>query len=62
MAEERGITPAEVQEELAQEIPIKRFGEAEEIANVIVFMASDKSSYMIGQSVSVDGGMTRGLF
>jgi 3-oxoacyl-[acyl-carrier protein] reductase len=62
MAEERGITPAEVQEELAQEIPIKRFGEAEEIANVIVFMASDKSSYLIGQSVSVDGGMTRGLF
>ena len=62
MANERGVSPSEVQEELAQEIPIGRFGKAEEIANVIIFMASDKSSYMVGQSVSVDGGMTRGLF
>lgn len=62
ISKENGTTPVEVQEEFAKEIPIQRFGEAEEIANVVVFMCSEKSSYMIGQSVSVDGGMSRGLF
>jgi 3-oxoacyl-[acyl-carrier protein] reductase len=62
ISKERGVTPDEIQEELAQEIPIKRFGQPEEIANVVVFMCSEKSSYMVGQSVSVDGGMVRGLF
>jgi 3-oxoacyl-[acyl-carrier protein] reductase len=62
ISKEKGITPEEVQEEFAQEIPIQRFGEAEEIANVVVFMCSKASSYMVGQSISVDGGMSRGLF
>ena len=62
ISKERGTTPEEVQEEFAKEIPIQRFGQAEEIANVVVFMCSERAAYMVGQSVSVDGGMTRGLF
>src|SRR6195256_5599044 len=38
-------------------IPTKRIGTPEEIANAIVFIASDKASYIIGASLAVDGGM-----
>ena len=43
---------------LAAQVPNKRIGTPEEIANAIVFIASDKASYIIGASLAVDGGMT----
>jgi NAD(P)-dependent dehydrogenase (short-subunit alcohol dehydrogenase family) len=42
---------------LAAQVPNKRIGTPEEIANAIVFIASDKASYIIGASLAVDGGM-----
>ena len=36
---------------------MKRFASAEDIANLAVFLASDQSSYITGQVISVDGGM-----
>lgn len=39
-------------------IPIGRFGEADEIAQTVVFLASDESSYITGTSFTVDGGIT----
>lgn len=39
-------------------IPLGRFGEAEEAANVIVFLASNAASYVTGTSVNLDGGMS----
>ena len=45
---------------LETHIPTKRMGAPEEIANAIVFIASDKASYIIGASLAVDGGMTAG--
>jgi len=36
--------------------PLQRIGEPEEIANVILFLASDKACYMTGQTIAVDGG------
>jgi len=44
-------------ERLAQ-IPMQRFGEPSEIATVIRFLASDDASYVTGQTVTIDGGMT----
>ena len=45
---------------LETHIPTKRMGTPEEIANAIVFIGSDKASYIIGASLAVDGGMTAG--
>ena len=40
------------------EIPMKRFGNAEEVADLCVFLASDKSSYITGQTFVIDGGLS----
>ncbi|MCL2218953.1 MAG: 3-oxoacyl-ACP reductase FabG [Chitinispirillia bacterium] len=40
-----------------EQIPMKRFGTAEEVAEVVVFLASDKAGYITGQTIVIDGGM-----
>jgi NAD(P)-dependent dehydrogenase (short-subunit alcohol dehydrogenase family) len=45
---------------LEAHIPTKRMGLPEEIANAIVFIGSDKASYIVGASLAVDGGMLAG--
>lgn len=45
------------EKELSGMIPMKRFGEAQEIADLVGFLASDKSSYITGQVVSINGGL-----
>ena len=45
----------------AGEAPLKRLGEPREVAETIVWLASERSSYITGQTVLVDGGMYKGL-
>ena len=49
--------PAEVREEWASKIPLRRGGKVEDIANVATFLASDMAGYVTGQVIEVDGGM-----
>ena len=47
----------DVKQEIAKNIPLKRMGTAQDVANVVKFLASDDSSYITGQVINVDGGM-----
>ena len=48
----------EIAKALMDDVPIGRIGEAEEIANAILFLASDESRYMTGAELVIDGGTT----
>lgn len=49
--------PAEVKEMAMKNIPLTRFGQVEDVANAVAFLASDMASYISGQVLNVDGGM-----
>ena len=51
------IVPQAVQDALLKQIPLGRFGTAEDVANAIAFLVSDEASYITGQVLIVDGGM-----
>jgi 3-oxoacyl-[acyl-carrier protein] reductase len=61
LAQERGTRPEDIIREFSEEIPMKRFGRPEEIAAMVVFLASHQASYVNCQSILVDGGIARGL-
>jgi 3-oxoacyl-[acyl-carrier protein] reductase len=51
-----GVSVAEHYEKTGKTVPLGRMGEAEEVANVIAFLASDAASYVTGCCINVDGG------
>lgn len=50
--------PDKVMQQLAERVPLRRLGQAEEIASVYAFLASSEASYINGAVIEVDGGMT----
>jgi len=48
-------------EERRARIPMGRYGQAREVADLIAFLASDRSSYITGQNIRIDGGITRSV-
>jgi 3-oxoacyl-[acyl-carrier protein] reductase len=55
-AAKRNLPPDQFYAQLGKGVPLQRVGEAEEVANVITFLASAAASYVTGTSINVDGG------
>jgi 3-oxoacyl-[acyl-carrier protein] reductase len=53
--------PPEIVKIVKQKIPLGRFAEPEDIANIHLFLASEESSYITGQVIFVDGGISVGI-
>ena len=51
------VLKQEVKEEIAKNIPLRRMGTPEDVANVVKFLAGEQSSYITGQIINIDGGM-----
>ncbi len=58
----QGLTPEQVEANYAKATPIRRVLQVEEIADVVLFLASDRAAAITGESIAVDGGITRGIF
>jgi 3-oxoacyl-[acyl-carrier protein] reductase len=56
-----GITEEEIRNRWATEIPLRRLGRPEEIADTIIWLASERASYITGQTILVDGGIYKGM-
>jgi 3-oxoacyl-[acyl-carrier protein] reductase len=54
--------PEKIKQFVQNEIPAGRFGTVEEVANVVVFLASEKASWVVGATLNVDGGQSRSNF
>lgn len=54
----RGMTAEEIYAEDCSQVPLGRTAEVQDVANVVLFLASPLSSYMTGQAINVTGGMT----
>lgn len=55
-AQQRGVSPEEVKNDYLRTVPLGRLVRPEDIANVVVFLASESSSCMTGQAINVTGG------
>jgi 3-oxoacyl-[acyl-carrier protein] reductase len=62
IAEKEGVDPAQIEQRWASQAPLGRVGRPEEFADVVVFLASERASYVTGVSIAVDGGIVKGIY
>jgi 3-oxoacyl-[acyl-carrier protein] reductase len=61
-AKERGKSHEEILVEMAKRVPLNRLARPEEIASVVVFLASRQASYVTGNTIQVDGGYVKSIY
>ncbi|MBI1927297.1 SDR family oxidoreductase [Candidatus Poribacteria bacterium] len=61
-AKEAGVTFDQAIANMTKDIPLGRIGDPQEFANLVVFLASERASYITGATIQVDGGLVKGLF
>ena len=61
MSKEKGITEEEAQKRAIGSIPIGRLCTSEEVADMVVFLASERASFVTGAAISMDGGQRKAL-
>ena len=59
-AQRDGLTTDQVLARFANDVPMARLGQPEELAALVAFLASERAGYITGQSIAVDGGYVRG--
>lgn len=58
----QGLTPEQIEANYAKVTPIRRVLQPNEIADAVLFLASERAGAITGESIGVDGGITRGIF
>jgi 3-oxoacyl-[acyl-carrier protein] reductase len=61
IASSTGRTEAEVEQAWIEQIPVGRLGRSEDVADAVVWLASERASFITGQTLLVDGGMYKGI-
>ncbi len=61
-ADKDGVSYEEEEKKFVADVPLKRLAKPEEIANLIVFLASEKASFITGATIQVDGGFIKGNY
>jgi 3-oxoacyl-[acyl-carrier protein] reductase len=56
-----GVSEEEIRARWAADVPLRRLGEPEEIADAVVWLASERAAYITGQTLLVDGGIYKGM-
>jgi 3-oxoacyl-[acyl-carrier protein] reductase len=60
-AEKMGVSETEVRSAMEQNVPVRRIGKPEEYGYLVAFLASDKSAYINGSNIPIDGGLLKSL-
>jgi 3-oxoacyl-[acyl-carrier protein] reductase len=61
LAKSGGVTAAEVEKKWTSQIPLARLARPDEFADMVVFLCSERATYITGQSIAIDGGHIKGL-
>jgi 3-oxoacyl-[acyl-carrier protein] reductase len=62
LATAESVPVEKIKERWANQAPLRRLGQPEEFANLVVFLASERASYITGASIAVDGGLVKGIY